>query len=52
MRIRLPNGTVVEKTGNLGDTFWEGPVTHEVENVSGTAARSLIIEFKQPQGRR
>lgn len=50
VRTRLPNGQVTEHTGKLGDTFWEPAVTHEVENVSGIDARSLIIEFK-PQPR-
>jgi hypothetical protein len=49
VRIRLPNGQVLTKAGQLGDTFYEPAVTHEVENVSGLEARSLIIEIK-PQG--
>jgi beta-alanine degradation protein BauB len=52
VRIRLPNGQVIEHTGKLGDTFYEPAVTHEVENVSGVESRSLIIELKQqPSGR-
>ena len=52
VRVRLPNGQVTERSGKLGDTFWEPAVTHEVENVSGVDARSLIIEIKpQPRGR-
>jgi hypothetical protein len=30
----------------FGTVFWEEPVTHTVENISGTAMRSLIIELK------
>ncbi|WP_293370074.1 hypothetical protein, partial [Phenylobacterium sp.] len=31
-----------------GDVFWSDAVTHETENVGGSAVRSLIIELKQP----
>jgi len=30
----------------LGDVFWSQAETHEVENISGKAVRSLIIELK------
>jgi hypothetical protein len=52
VRIRLPNGQVIEHTGKLGDTFYEPAVTHEVENVSGLESRSLIIEIKHAQSGR
>lgn len=32
----------------VGDSFWSGPVTHEVENVGGAAVHLLIIEVKSP----
>jgi quercetin dioxygenase-like cupin family protein len=52
VRIRLPNGQVMEHSGKPGDAFYEPPVTHEVENVSGVDARTLIIELKpQKTGR-
>jgi beta-alanine degradation protein BauB len=31
-----------------GDVFWSDAVTHETENVGGSAVRSLIIELKHP----
>ena len=39
-------GKVFVKEGKVGDAFFEPPVTHEVENIGGTPARSLIIELK------
>lgn len=40
-------GKTFVKEGKAGDSFYEPPVTHEVENVGGSPARSLIIEFKR-----
>lgn len=34
------------KDGKVGDAFFERPMIHEVENIGGTPARTLIIELK------
>jgi hypothetical protein len=47
VRVRTPDGKVQEMRDlPFGTVFWEEPVTHTVENISGTAMRSLIIELK------
>ncbi len=47
VRVRTPDGKVQEMHDlPLGTVFWEDPVTHTVENISGSAMRSLIIELK------
>jgi quercetin dioxygenase-like cupin family protein len=42
------NGHVQIIQNKAGDSFWEPPVTHEVENYGGNDVRSLIIEVKTP----
>jgi len=44
------NGKTAFRTMKAGDSFWEPPVTHEVENYGGAEVRSLIIEVKTPAG--
>ena len=46
VKVTLPDGKVVTVNGKKGDTFWEPAVTHEVENVGGTEAKSYVIELK------
>jgi hypothetical protein len=47
VRVRTPDGKVQEiHDMPAGTVFWEEPVTHTVENISGSAMRSLIIELK------
>jgi hypothetical protein len=47
VRIRTPNGKVVEQTGvPQGTVFWSEAETHVVENISGNSIRTLIIEVK------
>ena len=47
VRVRTPDGKVQEMHDMpSGTVFWEEPVTHTVENISGSAMRSLIIELK------
>ena len=40
------NGKTFIVQNKAGDSFWSGPVTHEVENVGGGAVRLLIVEVK------
>jgi len=48
-RVRVnEGGKIVVVTNKVGDTFWSGPVTHEVDNLGGTVGKSLIIEVKTP----
>jgi beta-alanine degradation protein BauB len=47
VRVRTPDGKVQEMHDlPMGAVFWEDPVTHTVENISGSAMRALIIEVK------
>jgi hypothetical protein len=47
VRIRMPDGSVVEqKDLPVGLVFWSEAETHNVENISGSNMRSLIIELK------
>ena len=50
VRVRVGGKTFI-KEGKVGDAFYEPPVTHEVENIGGTPARSLIIELKHGAAR-
>ena len=51
-RVRVTqNGHTMLVDQKAGDTFWSGPVTHEVENVSGAEVGAPIIELKTPGGR-
>ncbi len=47
VRIRTPDGkTVEQKDIPVGVVFWSEAETHNVENISGSNMRSLIIELK------
>jgi hypothetical protein len=47
VRVRTPDGRVQEMHDlPMGTVFWEEPITHTVENISGSAMRALIIEVK------
>ncbi len=47
VRIRTPDGKTVEQNDiPAGVVFWSEAETHNVENVSGSNMRSLIIELK------
>ena len=44
----VQNGRTSMVEMKAGDSFYEPPVTHEVENYGGGEVRSLIIELKTP----
>ena len=47
VRIKTPDGKVeVQSNDTVGATFWSDAVTHEVENISGSNIRSLLVELK------
>lgn len=47
VRIRTPDGKTVEQNDiPAGVVFWSEAETHNVENISGSNIRSLIIELK------
>lgn len=51
VRIRTPDGKVeIQSDIPVGATFWSEAVTHEVENISGSNMRSLLIELKSVRG--
>jgi hypothetical protein len=51
VRIKTPDGKVeVQSNDTVGATFWSDAVTHEVENMSGSNIRLLLIELKGPRG--
>jgi hypothetical protein len=51
VRIKTPDGKVeVQSDVPVGATFWSEAVTHEVENISGSNIRSLLIELKSAHG--
>ena len=50
VRVKTLDGKVQEiHDMPAGTVFWEEPVTHTVENISGSEMRSLIIEIKPAQ---
>ena len=50
-RVRVTqNGHTMLVDQKAGDTFWSGPVTHEVENVSGAEVRAL--DYRTQDSRR
>ena len=49
-RIKTPDGKVEVHSDPVGAVFWSEAATHEVENVSGSNIRSLIIELKSARG--
>jgi beta-alanine degradation protein BauB len=47
VRIKTPDGKVmVQNNIPLGQVFWSEAETHDVENISGSNVRSLILELK------
>jgi beta-alanine degradation protein BauB len=51
VRIKTPDGKVeVHSDIPLGAVFWSNAETHEVENISGSNIRSLLIELKTARG--
>jgi len=51
VRIKTPDGKVeVPGDAPVGAVFWSDAVTHEVENISGSNIRSLLIELKSTHG--
>jgi hypothetical protein len=47
VRIKTPDGKTVEQRDiPAGVVFWSEAETHNVENISGSNVRSLIIELK------
>ena len=46
VRIKMPDGKVEVHNDPVGAVFWSNAETHEVENVSGSNIRSLLIELK------
>jgi len=46
VRIKLPDGKVEVHNDPVGAVFWSNAETHEVENISGSNIRSLLIELK------
>jgi beta-alanine degradation protein BauB len=47
-RVKVGKRVVTEANAQ-GDVFWEEAVTHEAENVSGRAMRTLLVELKAPR---
>jgi len=51
VRIKTPDGKVeVHSDIPVGAVFWSNAETHEVENISGSNIRSLLIELKGARG--
>ena len=51
VRIKTPDGKVeVHGDVPVGAVFWSDGETHEVENISGSNVRLLLIEFKSARG--
>jgi hypothetical protein len=50
VRIKTPDGKLEVHNDPVGAVFWSDAVTHEVENISGSNIRSLIIELKSARG--
>jgi beta-alanine degradation protein BauB len=47
VRIKTPDGKVeIHSDIPVGTVFWSNAETHEVENISGSNIRSLLIELK------
>ena len=45
-RIRLKDGTERISQREAGEAYWNEPITHSVENLSGTPVHNLIVELK------
>lgn len=50
-RVRLPDGKTIVAENRLGDVWWSEAETHEVENITGSNVRALIVELKPPSGK-
>lgn len=50
VRIKTPDGKLEVHNDPVGAVFWSDAVTHEVENISGSNIRSLLIELKNARG--
>jgi len=50
VRVKAPDGKVEVHNDPVGAVFWSDAVTHEVENISGSNIRSLLIELKSARG--
>ncbi len=51
VRVKTPDGKVeVQSNDTVGTTFWSDAVTHEVENISGSNFRALLVELKSARG--
>ena len=50
VRIKMPDGKVEVHNDPVGAVFWSNAETHEVENISGSNIRSLLIELKSARG--
>jgi hypothetical protein len=50
VRIKTPDGKVEVHDDPLGAVFWSNGERHEVENISGSNIRSLLIELKSAHG--
>ena len=50
VRIKAPDGKVEVHSDPVGAVFWSEAATHEVENISGSNIRSLLIELKSARG--
>ncbi len=46
VRIKTPDGKVEVHSDPVGAVFWGNAETHEVENISGSNIRSLLVELK------
>ncbi len=52
-RVVGADGSAFVAENKPGDVFWEGAVTHSVENIGGAGARAYMVELKDlPQGPR
>ena len=45
-RIRLKDGTERISQREAGEAYWNEPITHSVENLTGTPVHNLIVELK------
>ena len=50
VRIKTPDGKAELHSDPVGAVFWSDAVTHEIENISGSNIRSLLIELKSARG--
>jgi len=50
VRVKTPDGKVEVHNDPVGAVFWSNAETHEVENISGSNIRALLIELKSARG--